>query len=72
MFYNSTRLFLPAIILLFAGIVWLIRPDLGWYQKVGRWVDGDAEPSESYIRRARIAGIIAIILSVVMFCLSFR
>ena len=49
MSYFDTDLLIVAGIFLVLGIVTLIKPDLGWKWRIGRWVDRDAEPSESYM-----------------------
>ncbi len=57
---------IPAVLFLITGIVGLIRPELGWEWHVGRWVDRDAEPSESYLLRRRIASVVTIIMAIVL------
>ena len=67
-------LFVFGIIFLIVGVVRLIKPELGWKRKIDRWVDvdGDARPSESFIRWSRIIAIAAIVFAVIMFFAGFR
>lgn len=58
---------IPAVILLISGIIGLIRPELGWEWHVGRWVDRDAEPSESYLLRRRVTSVVTIIMAIALF-----
>ena len=72
MSYFDTDLLIAAGILLVFGIVALIKPDLGWKWRVGRWVDRDAEPSDSYILWTRIGAVFAIVAAVIMFFASIN
>ncbi len=70
----NTVLLVFAAIFLIVGIVRLIKPDLGWQRKINRWadVDGDVEPSKSYLLRSRIVAIVMIVFAVVMFFAGFN
>ena len=72
MSYFDTDLLLVAGILLVFGIFSLIKPDFGWKWRIGRWVDRDAEPSDSYILWSRIGGIVAIVAAVILFFASIN
>lgn len=70
----NTGLLVPAVVFLIFGVIRLIKPDLGWQRKINRWadVDGDVEPSKSYLLRSRIVAIVMIVLAVVMFFTGFN
>ncbi len=72
MSYFETDLLISAGVVLVFGIVALIKPDLGRTRRVGRWVDRDAEPGESYILWSRIGAVVAIVAAVILFFASIN
>ncbi len=69
--FDTALLVFAGVVLVF-GIIVLIKPDIGWMWRIGRWVVRDAKPSEYYILASRIDGIIAIVAAVIMFVASIN
>lgn len=70
-YFDKDMLILAAVLLVF-GIVALIKPDFGWKWRIGRWIDREAEPSESYILWSRIGAVVAIVAAVILFFASIN
>ncbi|GIO41981.1 DUF6199 family natural product biosynthesis protein [Paenibacillus apis] len=53
------------------GCLNLFFPSLGWHMKEGWKVDGDSEPSDSYLAMTRLAGLFAIFVGFIFLVTQF-
>ncbi|MED5018810.1 hypothetical protein P9847_15985 [Paenibacillus chibensis] len=60
--------------LIFAGLIFtvigilnIVNPNFAWYLKEGWKVDGDSEPSDSYVALTKIGGVIGVVFGVILF-----
>lgn len=60
-------LMFAGIICIAIGLINVINPNFAWYLKEGWKVDGDSEPSDTYIALTKIGGVIAIVFGVIFF-----
>jgi len=58
---------LMGIICIIIGILNLAKPEFAWYLKEGWKVDGDSEPSDTYLMFTRIGGGFAILVGIIVF-----
>ncbi|NWL90162.1 MULTISPECIES: DUF6199 family natural product biosynthesis protein [unclassified Paenibacillus] len=59
--------FLIGIICIIIGVLNLAKPEFAWYLKEGWKVDGDSEPSDTYLTLTRISGGVAIFVGILVF-----
>ncbi|OZB91065.1 DUF6199 family natural product biosynthesis protein [Paenibacillus sp. XY044] len=55
------------ILFIVIGILNIVNPKFAWYLKEGWKIDGDSEPSETYIALTRFGGIFALIFGIIFF-----
>ncbi|WP_245600037.1 DUF6199 family natural product biosynthesis protein [Paenibacillus harenae] len=59
------------VMLILIGIVNIIFPSIGWYLKHGWAVDGDSEPSDTYLFMTKFGGVIAVVIGSILLIISF-
>jgi len=60
--------FFFGLIIIAIGLLNIIKPSFAWYIKEGWKVNGDSEPSDSYLALTRFSGIFAIVMGcIIMF-----
>ncbi|WMT42947.1 hypothetical protein RE628_12055 [Paenibacillus sp. D2_2] len=59
--------FVFGIICIIIGILNLAKPEFAWYLKEGWKVDGNSEPSDTYLAFTRIGGGVAILIGIIVF-----
>ncbi len=59
-----------ALLFIALGVLSIIKPRTGWYLSVG-WKFKSAEPSDLALGMQVLGGIIAVIIGIVMFFMSF-
>ncbi|AZS15019.1 DUF6199 family natural product biosynthesis protein [Paenibacillus lutimineralis] len=59
--------FLMGIICIIIGVLNLAKPEFAWYLKEGWKVDGNSEPSDTYLTFTRISGGVAIFVGILVF-----
>lgn len=63
--------FFLALLIMGIGCINLFFPSLGWHLKEGWKVDGDSEPSDSYLTLTRLSGIFAIFVGFIFMATQF-
>lgn len=55
-----------AIIIVGIGFLNLLKPSFAWHLKEGWKVDGESEPSDSYLAMTRLSGLFAIFVGFIL------
>ncbi|MNO43050.1 hypothetical protein D3C76_332590 [compost metagenome] len=55
------------ILFIIIGFLNICFPSFAWYLKEGWKVDGDSEPSETYLALTRLGGIVAVVIGIFVF-----
>ncbi|OPA80312.1 hypothetical protein BVG16_06140 [Paenibacillus selenitireducens] len=54
------------IIIIAIGLLNIFKPEFAWYLKEGWKVDGDSEPSDTYLTLTRFGGVVATIMGFIV------
>ncbi|MCJ8014780.1 hypothetical protein MUG84_24155 [Paenibacillus sp. KQZ6P-2] len=60
-------LIFAGILFIVIGLLNIVNPNFAWYLKEGWKVDGESEPSETYVALTKIGGVIAVVMGIFVF-----
>ncbi|MBU5673856.1 DUF6199 family natural product biosynthesis protein [Paenibacillus brevis] len=59
------------LVIIGIGCLNLFFPSLGWHMKEGWKVDGDSEPSDTYLTMTRLGGLFALFVGFIVLVTQF-